>query len=100
MVMLDELLWALFGWLWLLGGRSELETWTPDDTRIAGVDADELIVCADCRRLTVCTTEMWGEEICSSCAAAPRCGGCYCRLPEGYRDGDYCGDCERLWGDQ
>jgi hypothetical protein len=19
--------WALFGWLWLLGGRSELETW-------------------------------------------------------------------------
>ena len=27
---LDELLWALFGWLWLVGGRTELETWCPD----------------------------------------------------------------------
>jgi hypothetical protein len=40
---LDELLWALFGWVWLAGGRSELETWTPDETRIAGVDDDELL---------------------------------------------------------
>jgi hypothetical protein len=39
----DELLWALFGWVWLAGGRSELETWTPDETRIAGVDDDELL---------------------------------------------------------
>lgn len=38
---LDELLWSLFGWLWALGGRSELETWTPDETRCAGVEGDD-----------------------------------------------------------
>jgi hypothetical protein len=35
---LDELLWELFGWLWLLGGRSELDTWTPEETMVAGFD--------------------------------------------------------------
>lgn len=41
---LDELLWELFGWLWLLGGRTELETWDPaGDTRLAWVDDDELL---------------------------------------------------------
>lgn len=39
----DELLWALFGWLWLVGGRTELETWTPDEAQFAGVDDDELL---------------------------------------------------------
>lgn len=35
---LDELLWELFGWLWRLGGRTDLETWFPDETRVAGLD--------------------------------------------------------------
>jgi hypothetical protein len=38
----DELLWALFGWLWLFGGRGELDTWAPDEMRVANVDWDEL----------------------------------------------------------
>jgi hypothetical protein len=37
-----ELAWALFGWLWAIGGRSELDTWAPDEMRIANVDNDEL----------------------------------------------------------
>lgn len=97
--MLDELLWALFGWLWLAGGRTELETWTPDETRIAGVDVEELDACADCRRPTSSVHTIYGELVCPSCAAAPRCRGCYCRLPGGYRDGGYCRDCERLCED-
>lgn len=68
---LDELLWALFGWLWLAGGRSELETWTPDETRVAGVDVDELEWCDDCGK--VLTGDRWlvglDSQLCDACYA-------------------------------
>lgn len=59
--------------------------------------ADDLVTCADCRRLTVCSAEICGEPVCPSCATAPRCGGCYVQLSATQLDGDYCEDCERAW---
>jgi hypothetical protein len=47
--LVDELLWELCGWLWHLGGRTDLETWMPDETMIAGIHPLEPWQCDGCK---------------------------------------------------
>lgn len=81
---LDELLWELFGWLWLAGGRTELETWCPDEPRIAGVDDDELPELVLPRRIWLASYRD-GYALCPS----PDCPLPWC-------DGDGCEVCGPL----
>lgn len=58
------------------------------------------MICVDCRT-NLATTEIaegifTGEPLCESCATAPRCSGCYCRVAEGV---EYCEDCEARWAE-
>ena len=53
------------------------------------------MICADCKADMPELVELVGgildgELVCESCAAAPRCGGCFCRVADGE---ELCDDC-------
>lgn len=57
------------------------------------------MICADCKADVPELVQLVGgipdgELVCESCAAAPRCGGCFCRVADGE---ELCADCDAAW---